>query len=191
MTPRITPAGVTPGLGKGVDNGQPGFWVPSTAAPWASTSQALAASRTYVIRFCAPRNATIKRIGFSVSVLAGTNDNCDAGIFSADGTTLLGSAGSTAGKLNATLQPQYLTLLTPVSLVGGAVYYAAFGSGPQGGTAAAVISVTLNTVGNLNAMFGATSPNIEQSFQNVFPLAAPLTTSGAITNAPVLALLET
>jgi hypothetical protein len=177
-------------VGQGTDPGQAGLYVPSDAPYCPIASVALTASRAMIVRFVAPKSLSITKAAISVSVIASANDNCDVAILDSTLTKLLGGSGSIAGKLNA-LGVQVINLVVPVSLVGGAVYYAAFSSGPQGGTPASLNMTNIPTLGSPSQMFGAGAPFIEQSFQSgVFPLAVPITPGGPITNCPILALLQ-
>lgn len=155
-----------------------------------SGGSAVAASRIYARRFVAYKTITITKIQFELAVAAGSNDNCDVGIYSADWQTLLGSAGSTPGKLNAAAPSlQTLNLLNPVNLQAGVVYYAAFAAGPIGTTAASVSMVGLPNVQAADP-FGAGAGQREHTFQGAFPLAAPHVSAGGLTNVPVLMLLQ-
>lgn len=177
---------------RGLDRQQAGMYVPGDV-PWIQTaSVALTASRMHVVRFIAASTMTISKISFLLTVAAGANDNCDVGVFSSDGVTLLGSAGSTAGKLNASPNTvQTCNMQSNFTVRQGKVYYGAFSSGTQGGTAASVAMTSMAAGSSLCAMFGSTVGIIEQSFQaSVFPIAAPLTVGGGITNCPVLILQQ-
>lgn len=177
---------------RGLDSQQAGQYVPSGAPFCASASTALVASRGYAIRFVAEKSMTFTQIAFFLTVAASANDNCDVGIFDSTLATLIGSAGSTAGKLNGSLG------VTSVPLAGagakvrqGKVYYACFASGPQGGTAASVAMTSFGAGSNMARFFGVTAGLIDQTFNNAeFPLAAPFATGGAISSAPILALLQ-
>ena len=109
---------------------------------------------------------TITKIGFCVVVAASVNDACDAGIFSGDGAILLGSAGSTLGKLNGAVGMQTLTLQAPVSLVAGQVYYAAW-AGAVGGTSVQTAQFIVPAV--LDLPFGTAPPNIEAAMGGAPP----------------------
>lgn len=153
-----------------------------------STTIAATVGRTYAIRFVASKSRTITKINFVLAVSASTNDNCDAGIFNSDGTVLLGSAGSTAGKLNVSPNQQQLTLTAGVALQQGQVYYAAFSSSGAGGASVAMTNVAPSSV---TQVVGTTVGTTLQAFQaNAFPIAAPFTSGGAIGNVPVLFLAE-
>lgn len=183
--------------------GSPGTWQSPSAsaspeefatgllAPGAATAEAVplvaTASRAYIVRFVAPAALVVTKIAFSLVVAAGSNDNCDVGIFNAAGTTLLGSAGSTAGKLNAGANTiQTLNLLASVALVANTVYYAAFAYGTVGTTAAQVAMTSCY----VSALMGSALPNLIQTYQDAaFPLAAPFTAAGRNNNVPVLGLL--
>jgi len=173
---------------RGLDRQQAGQYVPDGAPFGGITGIALTASRTYVVRFIAERSMTITKVVFVLTVAASANDNCDVGIFDSTLATKLGSSGSTAGKLNGSLGAVTVNLAAGVQIRQGKVYYAAFGSGPQGGTAASVVMTNLPT--NAVQMFGSTAGLTELTFQAAFPLAAPITPGGAIGSCPVLALLQ-
>jgi hypothetical protein len=137
----------------------------------------------------APRNALILNVGFCVSTAAGSDDPCDVGIYDAAGNRL-GSSGSTAGKLNS-LGNKTIALQAPVQLVKGQVYYAAFACGAIGSTAASLVMTSMGGSSTIFGLFGNFLPQIEQSFQGIFPLPNPATLAGAITSAPIVALMET
>jgi len=175
-------------VGKGSDAGQAGLYSPASA-PLAGASVGLTANRIYVVRFVAPRNATITKLAFAVTTASGSDDPCDAGIYSGSLQSLLGSVGSGLGRLNA-IGLRTLNLQAPVSLLAGAVYYTAFGAAAFGGTAASLV-MTVCTPTLLN-VFGSPGPYIEQSFQNVAgaPLPPSVTTAGGVTSCPYMALVE-
>lgn len=173
------------------DRKQAGQWAPNIA-PWGSVqATALTASRALVVRFIAEKTRTITSIKFLLTTAASANDACDAGIFSADGVTLLGSAGTTAGKLNPVAPSvQSLTMLAGIPLTAGQVYYAAFSSGTQGGTAAQIATTSFSQSA-IATLAGSAFPLIEQTFQNTaHPLAAPFTSGGAISQGAILFLAE-
>lgn len=176
---------------RGLDRQQAGMYAPN-AAPWcASASVALVANRGYAVRFVAEKSITITQIGFVLSVAAGANDNCDVGIFDSAMATLIGSAGSTAGKLNGAPGPVSVPLAAGANIRQGKVYYACFSSGAQGGTAASVSMTSFLALAQLGIMFGAGFPARELAFNAAeFPLAAPFTSAGNIANCPILALLQ-
>lgn len=162
-----------------------GLLVPPSAGAF-GVANAVTASRAYIVRFLSPANVAITKIAFQTTVAAGSNDNCDVGIFNSTLTTLLGSAGSTAGKLNAVAGVQTCNLTATVQLQIGVVYYAAFACGPIGTSAASLLMTQ-----SAQVLMGATAPNIGQSFQaGAFPLTAPFTVGGLITSCPILALLQ-
>lgn len=99
----------------------------------------LTADFTRFGKFVAPADMTAKSIRFALAVAAGSNDNCGAAIWAADGVTRLNSTGSIAAKLNAAAGPQTLTL-PDTPLVANTVYYAAFWSGTIGTTAAEILA---------------------------------------------------
>lgn len=152
-----------------------------------STNVTAIASRLYFARYLAVASMTVTKIAVVTSSAATNNDNCDAGIYNGAGTSLLGSAGSTAGKMNAAAGVQQLTLTAGVTIAAGTVYIVAFAYGTVGGTAASIVCTSMQ--GNQAAIMGAL-PNALQGFQNTaFPLAAPITNGGAISSVPVMALL--
>ena len=156
-----------------------------------SAAVAIVASRAYVVRYVATKTRAITKINFPLAVAAASNDNCDVGIFDSTLTTLLGSAGSTAGKLNASAPSvQQLTLTGTVNQVAGTAYYAAFAAGTFGGSAAQLVG-TNNGSAIVSQLFGSTAGTQTLGFQaSAFPLAAPFTHGGAIGNCPILALVE-
>jgi len=133
---------------------------------------------------------TITKMAFFVTNAATADDACDVGIYSLSGTVLnlLGSSGSTTGRLNST-GLKTLNLLAPAALVAGQVYYIAIACGALGGSAAGLAATNANPF--LSTVFGSSVPQIEQSFNSAnFPLAASAAASGPITSAPILALLQ-
>jgi len=176
----------------GVDNLQAGLWVPPGAPFVGQGAALLTANRGYIIRFACPKSQTITKIAFFVTTAASADDPCDVGIYDALGSPLnrLGSSGSVSGLLNSTGLKQ-ASLSAGVPLVQGQVYYAAFSAGPVGGTAGG-LQVTAPANAQVFTLFGNTSPLIEQSWTAAgFPLPATFSVlSGAITNAPILALLQ-
>jgi hypothetical protein len=174
----------------GIDGLQNGLWAPPGAPFCGQTSAGLTGLRSYFLRLPCPRSMSITKMAFFVATAAAANDNCDVGIYAvnAGAFSLLGSSGSTAGLLNSTGLKQ-ASLLAPVSLVAGQIYYAAFASGTPGG-AVATLQTTLPHP-NLNTMFGPSPPQMEQTFNNAnFPLAAAPAAAGPITSCPILALLQ-
>lgn len=179
--PEIFSSFVSPDLAFTTGQVAPGFPIGGTAA-------ALAASRTYVCRVTATKTRMITKVGFVLSASSGTNDACDGGIFNSDCTTLLGSSGSTTGKLNVAPGQQQLTLASSVLIVAGTAYYAAFATSATAG--ASLWMTSLGVSAGVNLM-GSSFPNLLQSFQGTaFPLAAPVTAGGSIASVPILALLE-
>lgn len=193
QAPYVTGADVQGGgSGVGIDSLQAGLWVPAGAPGGAQTNFVLPTPNiVYAMRFVCPKALTISKIVFSVATLAAVNDPCDAGIYSADGAVLLGSAGSTLGKLNAALGPQTLTMQAPISLAKDTIYYAAWGIGTIGGAAAAIICTTMPYY--MTTPFGAALGQAEQigrSGAGNFPLSAPFGTFSTITNSvPIMALV--
>ena len=187
----MTPTVVSPaqgGGGAGIDALQAGLWVPAGAPFVAQTSLGIAASRTYACRFVCPRALTITKIGFCVSALSSANDSCDAGIYSADGSVLLSSSGSTAGKLNAATGIQTLNLQAPVSLLPNTVYYAAWSGGPSISGAQMVGTALFR---DMTPAFGATVSLTEQAARDGFhPLVAPFAPIAAngFANVPIMGL---
>lgn len=170
------------------DNGQPGIIAPATTHGFTQTVL-LTASRGYYGRFVPSRPMRIVSMSFVVTSFATNDDACDVGIFNSALDTLLGSAGATTGKLNATTGVKTCTLTSPVNLSAGAVYYAGFSVGTVGGTAATVETVsTGSSIGN--DIFGATAGLREMGIKaSAHPLAAPVVTS-ATTSTVFLALNE-
>lgn len=146
------------------------------------------ASAVMACRYYCPRTITVSKIAFCVTTLAGSNDNCDAGIFSSDGATLLASAGTTAGKLNAALGIQSLNMQASFKVVQGTVYYIAFAYGTIGSTAAQLTGTNIGT--RVATLMGSTMGLviIGQQTAAAPPLAAPLNLNG-YTNCPYMALL--
>lgn len=180
---RVTPAPPT-------DAQQAGLYAPGPG-PSAVAAVALVASRSYVVRFVATRPMTITKIAFELTTAAGANDSCDVGIFNSGLTTLLASAGSTAGKLNATAGVQSVSLSAPYTLSQGQVYYAAFACSAFGGSAAQLGMVSLGaTAAATSSLFGLAAGTADIAVQaSAFPLAAPLTPAATLA-CPVLALLQ-
>lgn len=179
------------GADVGIDSLQAGLWVPA-GAPFSGQGNVglTPANRGFFLRFVCPRALTISKIGFCVGALATVDDPCDAGIYSADGSTRLGSSGATTGKLNAAVGIQTVNLQAPVSLSPGVVYYAALAVGTIGGTAATLVGTLMS--GFMPAAFGTVLPFLEQTVRdNIFPLPASVT-AGFSQNAaavPIMGLL--
>lgn len=186
MTPRLTAA---PGVGgPGLDHDQPGFYAPALGPFANQVAGALVATRAYALRVVCPKSQTISKIGFVVATGATADDPCDVGIFNAGGTVLLGSSGSTLGRLNS-VGVKTVNLQTPVLLTQGVVYYAAFVCGAIGGTSATLVLATVSQ-GVLPLMFGLI-PAVELGIQQpLFPLAAPFVPTGTPNTAPIMALQQ-
>jgi hypothetical protein len=174
------------GAAVGIDSLQSGLWVPAGAPYVSQLNLTVVATRSYLTRFVCPRAMTISKIGFALSVSATANDSCDAGIYSADGTVLLGSAGATAGKLNVGIGVQVLNLQAPISLAPNTVYYAAFAQGAIGGTAAQVIAASGG--GGTVFAFGTGLGVCEQLYLSAFPLPGSAAGALPVTPAPILGL---
>ena len=180
----------------GVDSGQAGFYAPALGPFAVQRNLALTANRAYLIRVVCPRSMTISRLGFVVGVAASVDDPCDVGIYAANGISLLGSAGSTLGRLNTT-GAKTVNLLTPIPLTQGQVYYAAFAHGAIGGTAAQLAVTDLVSLASsytLARMFGGGPSQTDQNaYNNGFPLVdgfAGATNLGASSACPILALMQ-
>jgi len=184
--PRIIPAPGGGGSTFGIDNAELGLGVPAGAPFVQQSALAITPNRMYVVRFVSPKSLTISKISFCVSTAASADDACDAGIFSGDGATLLGSAGSTLGKLNAT-GVKTLNLQAPVSLAAGQIYYAAW-AGAVGGTS--VQTIQFVTRADMCLPFGTAPPNIEAAVKDPgIPIAAPMNPNVAgVGQGPILAL---
>jgi len=169
--------------------GQAGFWAPALGPYASQLASGLAGSRCYFCRVVCPVSQTISKIGFSVTAAATADDPCDVGIYDAAGNKL-GSSGSTTGRLNST-GVKTVNLLAPVAVVAGQVYYAAFGSGPLGGTAAQVAMLSMASF-NLSLGFGALVGQRETPGAiGVFPLPATLAAiTGDLAGIPIMALMQ-
>lgn len=170
------------------DNGQAGILAP-TSIGWAgSTATALTASQATFVRFVPSRIMNIVGAQFHTSTAAGADDACDVGIYNSDMSSRLASAGATTGKLNGT-GVKSVTFTAPVALDAGTVYYAAFSSGTQGGTAGNVLRAAWS--GSLAQLFAATTPQSEAFLKATsHPLPTSISTPTATTSAIVLALIE-
>ena len=156
--------------------------------PAAGVAAALTASRAYAARFTASRSRTITKMAFVLTTASGTNDAVDMGIFDSTGTVLLSSTGSTLGKMNGSSgTQQQAPLLASVPLRAGVSYYAALA---VSATAGAQVWMTTLGAGSGAVLMGAVFPNILQTFQAAFPLAAPFSSAGGISSVPILGLLE-
>jgi hypothetical protein len=186
--PRIIPAPGGGGSTFGIDNAQAGLWVPA-GAPFVTPSSFVgSATRAYFCRFVCPRSLAVSKVSFSVAAVATANDACDAGIYAADCSTLLGSAGSTSGKLNAAVGVQTLNLLSPIGLIAGQVYYAAFAYGTFGGTGASLVWAGV-LPGSMPLAFGSVPPAPEIALsQPHFPLATAPVLNLTNVAVPILAL---
>lgn len=170
------------------DLGQAGMYAMHT--PFQSAGAlAVVATNAYIVRFVATRPLVVASISFVVSTAASADDACDVGIYNADLTTRLGSAGATTGKLNSTGVKNCL-LTAAVALTPGVVYYAAWSSGAQGGTGVSISAGNLTSALN-GQLFGASPPQLEvggKATSHVLPtsIATPTPTS----QPPILALKE-
>lgn len=141
-------------------------------APYATfTPVALVASTGYFSKFVLADDLDITLMAFVVSVAAGSDDSCDAGIFDAS-LNRLASAGATTGKLNGT---GVKTLPVVASLRRRTVYYAGFSVGAIGGTAAQVMHAAWASASTLS-LFG-TAVGVGEGFQKAgsHPLPASIT----------------
>lgn len=180
----------------GTDHVQAGFYAPALGPFAFQRAVTPVANRAYLIRVVCPRSMTISKLGFVVQVAATADDPCDVGIYAANGTSLLGSAGSTLGRLNAT-GVKTVNLLAPIPLTQGQVYYAAFAHGAIGGTAAQLVVTDLVGLASsytLARMFGGGPSQTDQNAYNTaFPLVdgfAGATNLGAANACPILALMQ-
>ena len=179
------------GADVGIDSLQPGLWVPAGAPFVQQLSLGLGVvNRGYFCRFVCPRALSISKISFVLNVAATADDPCQAGIYSADGSTLLGASAQLTGLLNSATGPKQASLLAPAQLSPNTLYYAVLSTGAVGGTAAQVVATSMS--GFMPAAFGTTVPFLEQSVRdNVFPLPASVT-AGFSQNAgavPIMGLL--
>lgn len=149
---------------------------------------AIGANLAYAGRFVPSRDMTITQLSFALGTAAGANDNCDVGLYDS-ALNLLGSAGSTAGKLNAGANSaKTLALTAPVNLTAGEIYYAAFAVGALGGSAATVGFLSLGVGG---VLFGSGAGVIETLFKAAsFPLPASLAGFSVGGSSPVIAVRE-
>lgn len=171
------------------DLGQAGILAPSVSGGSVATG-ALTANRALFCRFVPSRAMTITKMAFVVQTAALSNDNCDVGIYAANGATLLKSSGSTAGKLNA-LGTQTLTLSSSLALTAGTVYYAAFAYGTVGSTAAQLAGPWGASTTSLDSVFGESAPQKIGAFMNTnFPLATAAVFSASTPVVPWLAVRE-
>lgn len=146
------------------------------------------ANRLYLARFVPTRDFIATAIGWSVVVGATNDDACDVGIYDATGTTKLASAGATTGKMNSAGAKSISIAGTPV--YAGTVYYIGLSYGAVGGTAA-TLSMDSHGSGGLTSVFGAALPYYIHGFQaTAHPLPSSFTINPAITNVPILAVLE-
>jgi hypothetical protein len=172
------------------DFGLPGIMGPQPYI-WGTASTALTANRATVARVVPSRDQTITIVSFNVSAFASADDACDVGYYTVSGSDLskVSSTGATTGKLNTATGVKTFTGLS-WPLTAGTVYYIAFSSGTQGGTAASLTHATMSgggfdlfgtTVGKSLGMFKATSHPLPTT------LTAPTTGSGGV---PMLAFRE-
>lgn len=171
------------------DQGLPGMFAPLVGV-YGVSAQALTASRAYFNRFVPSRNMTVTLIGFNVTTASGSDDACDAGIYTFSGSTLtrVASAGATTGKLNA-LGPK--TLSVSASLTAGTVYYAGFSVGTFGGTAGQLMMASAAGNGGFDVFGTALGSTISCFKASSHPLGTPV--SSLSTNAsttPLLAIRE-
>lgn len=170
------------------DNGQAGIYAPAMELPVGQTTLALTANRAFFGRFSPSRETVVTKLAFVLITAAGADDAVDVGIYSSD-LTRLGSAGATTGKLTGSAGVRTVDLSAPLTLTAGTVYYAAFSSGTQGGSAGAVLGVS-HGHGNAPDLFGATAGLRETAYMNTahaLPSSASFTSAG---NCPILAVRE-
>lgn len=118
-----------------LDNLRSGMWGnPYGLAP--SSAFAITDKFLYVSRIVPVRAMTISTGVVLVTVVAGQDDACDVGLYSATGTRLA-SSGATSGKLNG-LGKRVFTLSASVTLQPRTVYYSAFVAAKGAGAAATV-----------------------------------------------------
>lgn len=171
------------------DLGQAGIWAPSGPGGNSATGL-LTANRALFCRFIPSRAMTITKIAFVVNTAALSNDNCDVGIYASDGSTLLKSSGSTAGKLNV-IGPQSVSLSASQALTAGTIYYAAFAYGAVGSTAGQLVGPWNSAITSVDSIFGETAPTRIAAFMNTnFPLATGATFSASAPIVPWLAVRE-
>jgi len=177
-------------VAQGYDAAFPGIEVPASQPLGAGAVAALVANRVHLARFVAPKSQPITKVAFGVGVAATFDDPIDIGIYTSDQApyTLLGRTGPTTGLLLATGRRQ-ASLLAPVNLIGGVVYYAAFAHGPIGGTAASICVCTIRP--EIQVLFSPAPAAIEIGFNNAgYPLPSTLSFGGGITSVPVVALIQ-
>lgn len=161
-----------------------GFLVPELRGSLSGT--ALTASRAYFGRFVPTETITVTGIAFVTSTAAGADDEVDVGIYDSTLTRLV-SAGATTGKLTGTGVQR--VAITATTLTAGHVYYVAFSSGTQGGTAGQVVMSTLGFagVGDLFGTVAGVTEYVYKSTAHALP-AGPVTPTGNVINVPLLAL---
>lgn len=148
----------------------------------------IAAKRAYAVRFVPSREMTITKIAYVVTAAATSNDKVDVGIYNSTLTTKLVSSGETESQLNAT--GVRTVSVSSTVLVPGTTYYAAIGCGTVGGTAAKLAAVSFIAAGFAN-IFSSTVGSAIVAFQDTaIPLSASITTGGALTSVPILAVRE-
>jgi hypothetical protein len=166
-------------------NGQAGVLTP-TSVGWLGAGNGVAANVAYGSRFVTSKAMSVVSIAFGVSTAATADDACDVAIY--DSTlTRLASAGATTGRLNTT---GVKTVSLSVSLSAATVYYAAFSSGTQGGTAATVRGANFADT-TVTQLFGATAPNMEAWLKTAsHPLPSTIVSPSSHTFPVVLAVRE-
>ena len=166
------------------DLGQAGLVVPQLLSAASVASSALVANRAYYVRFVPSRTMLIDRIAFVLTAASGTDDPCDAGIYSS-ALARLTSAGATTGKLNASNNTVQTATFTAVTLTAGTVYYAAFAAN----STASVLHTSVVT-GSYFDLFGTTTGVRGAGTQaTAYPLVDPGSITGT-SNVPILAVRE-
>lgn len=182
-----------PGVVYGNDAGQAGIYVPASAPYCQTGAGGVVVQRGWFCRFVAPRSLRVIAARVAISVAASADDACDAGIYLySGGFPLLGSAGSTLGKMNA-VGVREIPYRSPIQLSAGQIYSAAFAYGAQGGAGVAQPVMTSTPHGNLVQLFGnALEVNEAVYANNVFPLPDPFPTAtqSRIGTVPIMALVE-
>jgi hypothetical protein len=175
------------------DDGQQGAYVIPKNCAVSTAGIVPPQNSLYVVRFRPGRTFSVQSVCVVVTTASATNDNGDVGIWSGTGT-LLGSAGSTAGKLNVA-GVSVFPLTTAVTLSPGSTYYVgfAYGASAAPGTLAAIVSPLSNNAAT--QVFGAAYPAAELAKPTItgVPIssnASPLPAYAAVGTAPLLAVRE-
>jgi hypothetical protein len=171
------------------NDGEPGTLTPLGFVGSSNIGAAnVVANSAFLQRVCPVTSMIYSGLAIAIFAAAGSNDNCDAGVFDQNGN-LLASMGSTAGLMNGT-GVKLMTFTAPIALPAGVPYYVAWGYGPIGSTAANPLGWQGSSLGG--QLFGGAPPNLQYFRLPGFPLATVAAFAGRLATGivPCLALRQ-